>query len=142
MSVVSSSQVSLACLLLKVTFSLRRAESINCPLCPEGYYMRMNCTVLPDGRIRGAQCLKCSDCSEGQVIQTSCSWFSDSVCVGGAKNNTMTTTVTPTGQQESQHKEWFILTAIVLSVAVVLLLCLCVLLLTCRPHTYKGLDQP
>ncbi|XP_078138384.1 uncharacterized protein LOC144538163 isoform X1 [Centroberyx gerrardi] len=131
-----------------MTFDLPRAECVSvtsdpdCPLCPAGYYVQVNCSVQADGRISGVQCQKCSDCSaEGEVILTSCSWFSDSECGGGAKPVTRPT-VAPPKQQDSPPGDWFIVVATVLSVAVVLLLCLGVSLLTCRRHhSYKGLSQ-
>ncbi|XP_078138385.1 uncharacterized protein LOC144538163 isoform X2 [Centroberyx gerrardi] len=103
-----------------MTFDLPRAECVSvtsdpdCPLCPA---------------------------AEGEVILTSCSWFSDSECGGGAKPVTRPT-VAPPKQQDSPPGDWFIVVATVLSVAVVLLLCLGVSLLTCRRHhSYKGLSQ-
>ncbi|KAM8747834.1 uncharacterized protein AB9X84_015715 [Acanthopagrus schlegelii] len=131
-------QVSMLCLLLKMTFDPGAAQllqMLRCPTCDEGYFVRMNCsevTVDHEVRFEGVQCSLCTDCSAtDQVTLVNCSTFADSLC------GNVTPTATPTDYPVSAPEVWILLTVILLSLLLVLLLSLLLTLLSCRHRHNK-----
>ncbi|KAM6960422.1 uncharacterized protein LKV04_021993 [Tautogolabrus adspersus] len=79
-------QLSLAFLLLEMNFDPVTAQHVKfkiesvCQPCPQGYFVRQNCTILNRKSI-GTQCGPCTNCSAAdQETVIECLTFADSVC--------------------------------------------------------------
>ncbi|KAK2828364.1 hypothetical protein Q5P01_019398 [Channa striata] len=127
-------RVSFAGLLLKMTFEFCPAEALLCPTCPEGYFLKTNCSEIHDKKM-GVQCQLCTDCSGFQQdLLVKCSPFADSVCRN--KTTTITTTVPQTvaltTATASPFEPWTVLLGVIVPGILITLLTLILILLSCR----------
>ncbi|XP_026154414.1 uncharacterized protein LOC113125275 isoform X2 [Mastacembelus armatus] len=139
---MSKLQVSLACLLLKMSSAAVLGASNGCPTCPGGYFTKKNCTRNL-GSMVGIQCQRCTNCSAShQETLVTCSTFSDSVC-GNKTATIILWSETPTDAPDLALETWLILTAIVVFTFLALLLGLVLVLVFCQirqGNNHKGLN--
>lgn len=136
-------QVSIACLLVKMTFVQGAAGS--CPSCEAGFFLVKNCS-----KNVGIRCKDCTDCS-ALLLETlsECTPWTDAVC----GNQTVTTrtvttvtvstvTATTAGTPVFPDEVWIILSVISVSVFLVLVLALVLSMLSQRYKQKKALYLP
>ncbi|XP_076581482.1 uncharacterized protein LOC143317287 [Chaetodon auriga] len=99
-------EVSIAWLLLKMTFDPVTAQLLpkpRCPTCREGYFVKKSCSVITTNnevKTEGVQCQLCTDCSAAdQDTLVKCSTFADSLC-GDKSSPAVTPTLTATEPPE------------------------------------------
>ncbi|XP_055360022.1 uncharacterized protein LOC129603345 isoform X2 [Betta splendens] len=143
------SQMIIAFLVLKMNLqpiSMKVLPNPNgCPSCPEGYFLKENCTITPDMKV-GIRCAMCTNCSAlDQETLTACSKTVDSVC--GPKTKSLPPNMTLTGAENNATDfapdQWIVPCIIVASLVLIILLSLFLILLPCWvPHQNKseGLD--
>ncbi|KAF3698465.1 hypothetical protein EXN66_Car014146 [Channa argus] len=122
-----------------MTFEYSAAGALLCPTCPEGYFVKTNCSVNNNRKL-GVQCEECTDCSVlDQDTLVKCSTFANSVC----RNRTsITTTTVPltwasTTGPVPAFKPWTVPLIVIVSVILLVLLTLILLLLACRYQQQK-----
>ncbi|KAL7837522.1 hypothetical protein SRHO_G00272330 [Serrasalmus rhombeus] len=69
--------------------------SLCCPLCLEGWFLKVNCSRPSHNITKGNQCAQCRTCGNGWKMISQCTKFSDTMCEKEVSPSTPTTAVTP-----------------------------------------------